>query len=306
MENLPPDLLLLREEALPASWQKERKSEEMNVPVWLLNTIYKCLEKDPGKRFRDGTELHKHIVNSHVVAAGKSMPSDESINHIREENERLKRERQQLQKLLDSRHISFTNSNGHSSIPHPAPRKHFFSAKNIALLILTACTLGLAGYILFKENSAVVGKDTPTAIDSTRFLQLRTARENLNNGNIPAALAIYNILIPAKVPEALFHSADLALKDLNRDIDCNTAFNYINEAAKSYAPAKRTLGFLYTADKKNLENNNYNRCAVSSNIAKGSSLLMEAMLMGDTEAAQILDALNTRIRDKKYSAGVSR
>ncbi len=228
MENLPPDLLLLREEALPESWQKERRSVEMNVPVWLLNTIYKCLEKDPGKRFKDGTELHKHIVNSQVVAAGESMLTDESINHIREENDRLKRERQQLQKLLDSRRISFTNSNGHSSVPHPGPKKHFFSAKNIALLILTACTLGLAGYILFKENSVVAKKDTPVAIDSTRFLQLRTAMEHLNNGNIPAAVAIYNILIPAKGPEALFFSADLALKDINRDIDCNIAFNYMN------------------------------------------------------------------------------
>ncbi|MEO5984969.1 MAG: serine/threonine-protein kinase [Ferruginibacter sp.] len=306
LESLPPDLVLLRGEALPVAWQKETRSVEMNVPVWLLNTIYKCLEKDPGKRFKDGTALHKHILNSQMEAIGKGVLTDEPIQHIREENERLKREKQQLQKLLDSKQISFTNSNGHSSFSHPAPSRHNFSTKNIALLILTACTLGLAGYILLNKNSVAAKNDNPIVIDSTQFLQLRTARENLNNGNIPAALAIYNILIPAKIPEALFHSADLALKDQNNNIDCNTAFKYMGEAAKSYAPARRTLGFIYTADKNLLDLNNYRRCAVSRNISEGSALLMEAVLLGDAEAAQILDALNARIRDKKYSAGFSR
>src|SRR5690242_6748392 len=33
----------------------------MEIPVWLLSMIYKCLEKDPAKRFKNGCELQEFI-----------------------------------------------------------------------------------------------------------------------------------------------------------------------------------------------------------------------------------------------------
>src|SRR6185437_2354862 len=33
----------------------------MEIPVWLLSMIYKCLEKDPAKRFKNGCELLEFI-----------------------------------------------------------------------------------------------------------------------------------------------------------------------------------------------------------------------------------------------------
>src|SRR4051812_41757967 len=51
MEAPPPDLMALRKEHLPATWTEERKEHEMQVPQWLLNMIYKCLEKRPENRF---------------------------------------------------------------------------------------------------------------------------------------------------------------------------------------------------------------------------------------------------------------
>lgn len=61
MEQLPPDIITLRSNALPADWSAGKQQREMEIPIWLLSMIYKCLEKDPGKRFKDGCELQEFI-----------------------------------------------------------------------------------------------------------------------------------------------------------------------------------------------------------------------------------------------------
>ena len=53
METLPPDILSLRRQALPDSWKDAKREREMQIPFWLLNMIYQCLEKDPAKRFKN-------------------------------------------------------------------------------------------------------------------------------------------------------------------------------------------------------------------------------------------------------------
>ena len=57
MEAPPPDLLSLRRLSMPGSWSDEKKEREMIVPAWLVEMIYKCLEKLPSKRFKNGKEL---------------------------------------------------------------------------------------------------------------------------------------------------------------------------------------------------------------------------------------------------------
>jgi serine/threonine-protein kinase len=61
METLPPDIISLRREALPGYWSNEKQQREMEIPVWVLSMIYKCLEKDPASRFKNGCELQEFI-----------------------------------------------------------------------------------------------------------------------------------------------------------------------------------------------------------------------------------------------------
>ena len=61
METLPPDIVSLRRQALPDLWSNDKREREMQVPVWLLSLVYKCLEKEPSKRFKNGSELQECI-----------------------------------------------------------------------------------------------------------------------------------------------------------------------------------------------------------------------------------------------------
>jgi serine/threonine protein kinase len=63
MEKPIPDLLSLRKNNLPETWTPEVKEKEMNVPAWLLEVISKCLEKNPEKRYANGSELQEAILH---------------------------------------------------------------------------------------------------------------------------------------------------------------------------------------------------------------------------------------------------
>lgn len=128
--------------------------------------------------------------------------------------------------------------------------------------------------------------------------QLQNAQQFLNSGKTVEALIIYNTLARQQVPEAMYQYGKLALQNVNLNITCTEAFNLVKRAQeKGYIPAKRTLGFLYSfADNKNIlqQNNFYQRCTFGKNLKKGSQLLMEATLAGDTTASRLLDALGTK------------
>ena len=126
--------------------------------------------------------------------------------------------------------------------------------------------------------------------------QLRTAEQLVNSGKILEALPIYENLLDQQVPEAMFQYANLALKDENDNIDCKQAFDLLTQAGnKGHILSKRTLGFLYSfADDRYVleENNYYERCTIPKNAARGSQLLIEAMVAGDSIAAQYVRDLN--------------
>jgi serine/threonine protein kinase len=67
MESPVPDILKLRKKSLPAGWPKKQKEQEMDVPQWLLDLTYKCLEKSPENRYANGMELHEAIIQ-HSIA----------------------------------------------------------------------------------------------------------------------------------------------------------------------------------------------------------------------------------------------
>jgi serine/threonine protein kinase len=90
IESPLPDLLNARRNALPSTWDDEKKGREMQLPQWLLKLVDKCLQKDPANRFSNGTELHDAIVtgslsgsDSFDIAGGLSNAA------LRSENERL-------------------------------------------------------------------------------------------------------------------------------------------------------------------------------------------------------------------------
>jgi serine/threonine-protein kinase len=127
--------------------------------------------------------------------------------------------------------------------------------------------------------------------------QLADARRMLENNQVKEALYIYKYLSEQEVPEAMFQYGNLALQRRNEDIDCGQGFVLLEKAGdKGYAPAKRTLGFLYIfADNKELLRiNDYDRCSYDRNVFKGTKLLYEAVSAGDTTAKRLLDELNLR------------
>jgi serine/threonine protein kinase len=70
LEQDVPDLLALRKKNLPDSWSEARQQHEMQVPLWLLKVISRCLQKVPQNRYADGLKLQEAIVKSSISEAG--------------------------------------------------------------------------------------------------------------------------------------------------------------------------------------------------------------------------------------------
>lgn len=395
LETPVPDVLQLRRAALPHGWNDEKKMQEMQVPSWLVNVIYKCLRKKPEERFADGEGLHEFIWKNNIgstgLAATESSLLEAENRKLRMENQQLHEQVKQMQqeKLTVGNRIDKTE-------PLPASNQDYYTAyrsnKSSAgtwLLVLLLLAIGsFAAYYFFfreaepktiaattqQEDSRVIGEykvvvprayfhdqpdestrrnafaipsdsivrayeerngfiyteitnhkkqkskgwlrreDLKTVQEASRAArtpvapvpdieddevvkaQLLTARQLLNNDQVAEALPIYQNLVKQQVPEAMYHYADLALRNQNRDLDCKKAFEMLATAAgKGNTLAKRTLGFLYVfADDRYIleENNYYQRCSFSKNVQKGSALLIEAMVAGDSLAAQYVRDLN--------------
>ncbi len=82
MESPVPDLLPLRRNALPAEWSAGKKEKEMQVPDWLLQTISRCLEKNPAKRFKNGIQLHDFIHAGIIAEEKRDQPPAEPYGQV--------------------------------------------------------------------------------------------------------------------------------------------------------------------------------------------------------------------------------
>jgi serine/threonine-protein kinase len=386
METEPPDLLALRRERLPAQWSEDQKRAEMQVPEWLINTIYISLQKVPESRFADGKALHDYIVLRNTKSVGGIVDTGE-LARLQTENEALRRERDGLQRQLRSlQHPSQRESYTQPQQPpiaYAEPRR----SSSLFYVLLIAGVLGGVVFLWYKYGrnssrkpdmeSARVGPEaisaqykvlaskayfhdqpdastrraaaflvpsdaivtatdekngfvytaftnsrgqtsrgwlrksdlvpleqwqapevTPVEADfSPEAIQerLAQARNYLQRNQLAEAAAIYNLLAEKEVPEALYESGNLGLQKRNPGVDCGKAYTRIMEASDfGYAPAKRTLGFLYYfADNPNiLQINNYENCSYERNVFKGTRLLMEAVLAGDSTAKRLVEELN--------------
>ncbi len=172
METLPPDVISLRKEALPPTWTEDKRAREMNIPEWLVTTIYKCLRKKPENRVANGIGLHEYIIYNSIQASAQKHSQD--VNVVKDDAQKLLREKEQLQQQvlqykqqisMKEKEIeelkSILNKDEETEYVHSktkidlsAPQKKGVSKTAFALLVLL--TIGLASfsaYNLFKNNN---------------------------------------------------------------------------------------------------------------------------------------------------------
>lgn len=137
-------------------------------------------------------------------------------------------------------------------------------------------------------------KPEPKLTNEDIALQLADAKRLLEEGRNKEALNIYSYLSEQNVPEAMYYYGNLGLQRKNDELDCDKSYELVKKASdKGFAAAKRTLGFLYLfADSEEvLRINEYDGCNYERNVFKGSRLLMEAMMAGDSTARRLLDEI---------------
>lgn len=173
MEATPPDVRSLRASMLPTDWPEEKKAMEMQVPEWLVNLVYKCLEKKPQDRFRNGVELHDFITNHRIYTpevAGLVRNEDHKWQTVVAEKEEeladlrtiVSKQERELERLQQKEPAVFADD-----LQRKTVSKSTFNAVLLALLIVG----GLAVYGLF-FNKSVVGaananQDTVLSADSS-------------------------------------------------------------------------------------------------------------------------------------------
>lgn len=323
METQVPDALELRRQNIPADWNENKRAAEMLVPEWLLTMAYICMQKKLEHRFANGKDLHDYVWRNTMGQVRPADASDEKLTVLQKENERLRREKTELQEMLDRvqdglKRQQLTPMQAVGTEPAVTVKKKKSPGYiNIAAILIPLAAFGVLVYIYFKYNNPAGAGNQPPAtsevlktetatVKPPRIItshrnddeetQLKYAAAYVKEGNYEPALVIYRNLVKKQVPEAMYNYANLALQNLNKDISCAEALDYLQKAAgANYIAAKTTLGFIYAFadDPEILQQNGYEPCVFRKDITRGSKLLMEAMLMGDSTASQLLDELNT-------------
>ena len=148
-----PDLVTLRRQNLPAHWDADKKEAEAYIPSWLVQTIYKCLDKKPENRFANGALLHNHIVRNSMAPAAPVENQSYQLEQLRRENEKLAKEKKELELLLTR----------YQSQPPPQPSApayvstqelHRRSSSSSILLafLITLAVIALIVYFALREN----------------------------------------------------------------------------------------------------------------------------------------------------------
>src|SRR5215204_4989690 len=211
MESPPPDLHSLRLENIPESWSDEKKEHEKMVPKWLLSMIYKCVEKNPQRRFANGVELQEYANLNSSLANRQTEWSEDQIRLIQIQNQRLQDEKEQLQELvLKYQQIAATlRQPGRNVLPGI-----------LIVLVVVAAVIAAFKYFPFKKSDPL---PSISKIDSNR-IQPEKPRQ---------AIGQYKVL----ASRAYFHnSPDKATRRVSYLIPSNDVITALDEKS----------GFLYT------------------------------------------------------------
>lgn len=306
LDTPPPDLLTIRRNALPAGWSPAKQEQELLVPNWLLKMIYRCLEKSPQNRYHSGIELNDEVIRNSISSelqpgvATRYAELQQEINQLREENARLVKQLGISPGIVNTGKVVAGTVKQRSN-PSTGRRAVMWTA-GIAAVLAAVYFLLPPGIIPVRratnreheQPARVAGR--PRELDDTSILRLNEARVYMANRLYPRAAAIYKGLSQQRVPEGMYQYATLALKNRNPDLSCQEAFDLLLQTGElGYAPAKRTAGFLFSyADDAALlkQVGYYERCVLPKDAARGSKLLTEAMIQGDTVALRLVNDLN--------------
>lgn len=160
METPPPDLLSLRRHNMPDTMSQD----ELKVPEWLANTIYKCLEKSPGQRFRNGMELHAHIRSNNTATGHPKDWNAEQLLLLQNQNEKLSRQNEQLQKQLEQTKTAPPQEPAwkpqENYQPQPVKHTRNWMPGTVLLIVFLACAVGAVWIYSLKSPSKQVTQDT--------------------------------------------------------------------------------------------------------------------------------------------------
>jgi len=185
MEAPLPDLLELRRENMPAHWDEVKRNREMQLPHWLTEMIYKCLEKTPENRFRNGIELFEYIQLNATLAAQNEESRAEHVMMLEGENERLWDEKERLQALLIEKENELrlkdkkikdletlvsgnASSNTYEGVERQSRSRKGISKPSLLLLFFIIGLVAFAAISFFKNSKSneLANNDAPIVIDS--------------------------------------------------------------------------------------------------------------------------------------------
>ncbi len=228
-----PDILQLRRQALPLDWDKQKQDTEMQVPEWMLNMIYKCLEKKPQSRFENGMELYHYIgqksvskpdntkelhqiasleqTNQSLLAAQQEL--NKKLLLYQDELAKKEEELNKLQSLLAAKETNLqslqNNAAYQKKVRNGSISKSAFTALWLLAFVFGACTV----FYFFENNSAA----NPTATNS-----LLTSRDSNTIAASPADTSAANKKeehYDMPEPQNEEHSVEKNVKDENADQD---------------------------------------------------------------------------------------
>ncbi|MEO6732097.1 MAG: hypothetical protein ABIN01_12835, partial [Ferruginibacter sp.] len=255
-------------------------------------------------RFSNGIELHEHIVRNSISAAGNIEWGADRIAKLERENEKLIKENASLLEKIND-YDQLNNRLTKTLQKNTSDTKTFFSPKNILIILLSLLITGfIIERLFFNRNTTRQNGNSVSTLDTNNApntsqdnIQLGLARNFLMSGRVEEAKLIYKALAIQDIPEAMFEYANLVLLNENDKSNCAEAIEYLKRSVtKGYAPAKRTLGLLYSLpdDDITLKQQGYQGCSFTLDIPRGAKLLMEASLEGDTSASRLIDELNLK------------
>lgn len=184
MEIPPPDLLSLRRLAMPDSWKDDKKEREMKVPGWLISMTYKCLEKKPENRFKNGRELQDYIhsgifeeavtrdsnvsgnVDLPVEPGNDTSKLQKQVKLLNQQVEAKESEINELQDQLTNKdkelyQFKYSDTPGHTS------QKGVSRTAFLTVLIIAFGLAAFAAYHLFIKPSILSGQET-TSVQATK------------------------------------------------------------------------------------------------------------------------------------------